>query len=265
MFFNSELDYSIGVEHTSEQYRHFGRRLYQLKQQQQTYWLKYQRQDVDSVVHIVGWQQEYAFYQYFSRADFILPHQMIDLSQLQGINDDMGSGLILPDRNLYFLSPPKDIADAYTRIRKAYLLLFKLHTFGWVHGDLKPQHFLSDDESLYLIDFEHSFKIGETVSHIHATPRYMAPELFHGQNKSRLSDFYALGVVLYQWLTQSKLQAASYYDWAILHCQQPFNVLNTPYACLDYLISPLLTKQACMREQQLQELKSILNQDIALV
>lgn len=48
----------------------------------------------------------------------------------------------------------------------------------------------------------------------------MAPELFHGKNKSVQSDLYALGIILYEWLTQTKLRANSYHDWAVLHCQQ---------------------------------------------
>lgn len=47
----------------------------------------------------------------------------------------------------------------------------------------------------------------------------MAPELFHGANKTVQSDLYALGIVLYEWLTQTRLQANSYHEWAVLHCQ----------------------------------------------
>ena len=47
----------------------------------------------------------------------------------------------------------------------------------------------------------------------------MAPELFHGTRKNIQSDLYAFGVVLYEWLSQIRLQANTYHDWAVLHCQ----------------------------------------------
>ncbi len=47
----------------------------------------------------------------------------------------------------------------------------------------------------------------------------MAPELFHGTRKNIQSDLYAFGVVLYELLSQIRLQANTYHDWAVLHCQ----------------------------------------------
>ena len=47
----------------------------------------------------------------------------------------------------------------------------------------------------------------------------MAPELFHGEIKTVRTDLYALGVILYEWLSGKRLIARNYQDWAVLHCQ----------------------------------------------
>lgn len=84
---------------------------------------------------------------------------------------------------------------------------------------LKKEHFRKFKQEFYLIDFEKTRLISSPDPITDATPRYMAPELFHGANKTVQSDLYALGIVLYEWLTQTRLQANSYHEWAVLHCQ----------------------------------------------
>lgn len=68
----------------------------------------------------------------------------------------------------------------------------------------------------------------------------MAPELFHGANKTVQSDLYALGIVLYEWLTQTRLQANSYHEWAVLHCQKLNVVLPSSFQVFLPLLSGLL-------------------------
>ncbi|KCX88391.1 tyrosine kinase family protein [Acinetobacter sp. 72431] len=76
-----------------------------------------------------------------------------------------------------------------------------------------------------------------------ATPRYMAPELFRGGYKSIQSDLYAFGIVLYEWLTQTRLEASSYRDWAVLHCQNLTIQLPTQFLIFLPLLVGLLQKQ----------------------
>ena len=71
----------------------------------------------------------------------------------------------------------------------------------------------------------------------------MAPELFHGANKTVQSDLYALGIVLYEWLTQTRLQANSYHEWAVLHCQKLNVELPSLFQVFLPLLSGLLQKQ----------------------
>ena len=86
-----------------------------------------------------------------------------------------------------------------------------------------------------------------------ATPRYMAPELFHGANKTVQSDLYALGIVLYEWLTQTRLQANSYHEWAVLHCQKLNVVLPSSFQVFLPLLSGLLQKQQQSRFSNVHE------------
>ncbi|MBF7695001.1 protein kinase domain-containing protein [Acinetobacter rathckeae] len=246
----------------SEQY---GRKLYQLIQNEQQYWLKYQQTDEleqYSQIHIDGWQRELLFYHKHKDVAYVLPSQMIDLAQLRGI-DARGQGMLLPHKNYYFTSAPQNVCEAQQRIKAVCQVLFQFHALGYVHGDIKKHHFLADLQGLYLIDFEHSFYDGTEIVGTHATPRYMAPELFHGALKTQESDFYALGIVVYEWLTHKKLFAKDYHDWAVLHCQCEFYTLPEVYKGLQPILDIMLSKRVEQRKQCLQQLKSILNQQIA--
>lgn len=81
------------------------------------------------------------------------------------------------------------------------------HGRGMVHRDLKPSNImLTGDGQVVLTDFGIA-RILETArprpigGRPAGTPAYMAPEVAQGQPASRLSDIYALGVVLYELMT----------------------------------------------------------------
>ncbi|WP_196422103.1 protein kinase domain-containing protein [Acinetobacter baretiae] len=248
---------------SSEQY---GRKLYQVVQQGQVYWLKYQKLNdvkICSQIHIDGWKRECHFYNIHKNEPFVIPHQVIDLKDLNNMEDE-GYGLIFPHKKNYFQSISRNIDEIQQSIKALCELLFELHLLDYVHGDIKKQHFLMDEDHIYMIDFEHSFNIYTPLSGIHATPRYMAPELFHGVSKSAESDFYALGVVIYEWLTEQKLSASSYQDWAVIHCQHYFYTLPMKYEPLQPILDCLLEKSLFKRKEKLKQLKSILNQQIAM-
>ena len=96
-----------------------------------------------------------------------------------------------------------------------------------------------------------------------ATPRYMAPELFHGEAKTLASDLYALGIIVYEWLTQRRLQAKSYQDWAYLHCQQLKIELPAAYLGFQDLLEAMLNKQKSQREVSFLALKTLLSTENA--
>jgi len=87
--------------------------------------------------------------------------------------------------------------------------LLALHAAGKLHRDLKPHNALVTDEGrVVVLDFGLAAAAdgdgaGQTISDlgINGTPAYMAPEQAAGQPACAASDFYALGVMLFEVLT----------------------------------------------------------------
>ena len=76
------------------------------------------------------------------------------------------------------------------------------HRRGIIHRDLKTGNVIlcktqNDDRRVVITDFGLS---GETTqaAELGGTPKYIAPELWHGAKASVASDIYALGVILYE-------------------------------------------------------------------
>jgi serine/threonine protein kinase len=82
--------------------------------------------------------------------------------------------------------------------------LHAAHENGIVHRDLKPSNiFVMPDDSVKIIDFGivHMIDTRTTLTIAAGTPAYMSPEQVQGQPASKLSDIFALGVVVYETLT----------------------------------------------------------------
>jgi len=83
------------------------------------------------------------------------------------------------------------------------------HRIGIVHRDVKPANILiADDGSAKVADFGIA-KSTEGLDHtlageIIGTPAYLAPERLEGKRATPESDFYSLGVVLYEALSGQK-------------------------------------------------------------
>jgi serine/threonine protein kinase len=90
-----------------------------------------------------------------------------------------------------------------------------LHAHGVVHRDIKPENCLierrSDRECIKLLDLgiakvtADAWNVGEVPTTdarmVLGTPRYMAPEQMYGHDVDRRADIYAVGVILYEFLT----------------------------------------------------------------
>jgi len=105
-------------------------------------------------------------------------------------------------------SPPPD----FERVRDALWQLTEglttLHAAGKLHRDLKPSNVLVTTENrVVLLDFglviekEASARRDPREGKPAGTPAYMAPELIRGDPASEASDWYSVGVMLYQALT----------------------------------------------------------------
>ncbi|ATZ67674.1 protein kinase domain-containing protein [Acinetobacter haemolyticus] len=210
---------------TKSQSYAYGRRLYTFQMGQEMYWLKFHLTNTNPILQ-AAFQHELSFYQSCSsdNASFLIDHRIISLAQQSSVLRDLGEGigLVVLDSVPFFtdLNPYQQLETIKQMIQQALYALGELHQMGWIHGDLKVEHFRLYKNTCRLIDFEQSLQLHHQTHNLNATPHYMAPELFHGKNKSVQSDLYALGIILYEWLTQTKLRANSYHDWAVLHCQQ---------------------------------------------
>ena len=82
--------------------------------------------------------------------------------------------------------------------------LASVHKAGLVHRDLKPANVIRERGGrIVLLDFSvAAFRTGPEAPagrlSLSGTPLCMAPELFRGQEASRASDLYSLGVLLYR-------------------------------------------------------------------
>ena len=102
------------------------------------------------------------------------------------------------------------------------------HRAGLVHCDLKPQNILvSPDGRVKITDFGISQALASLTSEepseiVWGSPKYFAPEQAAGIPPSPASDVYALGVVLFEMLTNSlPFKASSAEELARMHQTTP--------------------------------------------
>ena len=159
----------------------------------------------------------------------------------------------------------------------------KLHYCGWLHLDLKPSNILLAEKNLVsrstihslqiaLIDFALAQRMAEpskqgACSRItQGTPKYMSPEQFLGQPLNQQTDYYALGLILYELLAGQSPFCADlansnhhYQQWAIQHCQQPVPLLPPSLSNFQTLIDGLLAKDRQNRIQTTAPIRDLAN------
>lgn len=70
-----------------------------------------------------------------------------------------------------------------------------------MHWDLKPENILVDkDKNIKLADFGWSavYKENEIRETVCGTCEYMAPEIFQKKRQTKMTDIWALGILLYE-------------------------------------------------------------------
>ena len=89
------------------------------------------------------------------------------------------------------------------------LALEYLHTNKIIHRDLKPENILFDKNGyIHIVDFGIAKMLNnepeEKVIHISGTPGYMAPETIFKEKHSYTSDFFSLGVIIYEMMLKKR-------------------------------------------------------------
>ena len=246
----------------------FGRSLFSFEYQQQHYWLKTQAGNVNQSYE-AGFLNELAFYQQYAdqphssntMPDFLLPFQVIAHLKMDGQPESGRAALILSHTEpLFYDCAGMSLNEIKETLLNVLDVVDQLHQLGWIHADLKREHFVHYQQRVCLIDFEQVQKINspQNVQSLTATPRYMAPELFHAEEKTVQTDIYALGIVFYEWLTGQRLTAGNYQDWAYLHCQRLSIELSEQFGPFKKLLSGMLAKQKEQRFTSIYAVKQCL-------
>ena len=104
------------------------------------------------------------------------------------------------------MAPTLDNDRLRSAIRQAVAGLQALHRAGQLHRDIKPSNVLiTRDERLVLLDFGMVTDVSLTGSKrsisVAGTPAYMSPEQGSGHTLTEATDWYSLGVMLFEALT----------------------------------------------------------------
>lgn len=247
----------------------FGRRLYQFTFNQQRYWLKTQIKHGGHQTHLESFQHELNMYGIFaqhpSSQALLLNYQMLEPNNLCIENEQVEQLLIIEHAVGLFEQAAEQMSLEQLRhiLWLAMDAIEKIYAAGYLHADLKREHFVIQQGQCKLIDFEQSLEIEHQSRLMTATPRYMAPELFQGQAKSIQSEIYALGIIFLEWLTAKRLQAANYQDWAYLHCQRLRIDLPEQFRVFQPLLMLMLDKQKQQRMVDFYRLKRALMTEFA--
>lgn len=270
-----QIDLTSLTACNSLQSQALGRRVFKINQHGKTWWLK-GRVKGGNALSEQAFLNELDTYNKLTtlQVGFLLPFQIFKPIQnsiepslnLQAPcqatqNIWLEQGLKVQHATALFSQEPKQLRmnQVIQVLLQSLDVLNTLHEIGWLHGDLKIEHFRKDHSQCYLIDFEQAQTLDEKFSQISATPRYMAPELFHGEAKTVQTDIYALGIIWLQWLTQQKLSEKSYLDWAYLHCQHLKVHLPPQFLHLTTILNAMLAKHKQQRCTNIYQIKQILS------
>lgn len=258
---------SLGTAINSARSQSFGRRVYCIESTTGKYWVKQQLAHVNAEYER-GFLNELEMYSRLNALESPDHSFLSNFSITQAMSSNTSSVLLLSDslnlQDAVALFAENSLELQFSQVicilKQSLDVLENLHELGFIHGDLKVEHFRQQSERLCLIDFEQTCHLDD-VKHMPntATPRYMAPELFHAQPKSVQTDLYALGIIWLEWLTQEKLQAKSYQDWAFLHCQDLKIELVPKFYALNEILNLLLMKKKQVRCTNIYQIKQLLS------
>lgn len=159
--------------------------------------------------------------------------------------------------------PPKESLGIISKIAPA---LDYAHKQGIIHRDIKPDNIMfRSDGTPVLVDFgiaravDTDLQMTKTGMGI-GTPHYMSPEQCKTGPLDGRSDFYSLGVVLYELLTGEKpYKAETILAMALRHIQDPVPKLPAPLARYQPLVDKMMAKNKEDRVQNGTELQQLID------
>jgi len=94
------------------------------------------------------------------------------------------------------------IPEIGTFYHQTAMALYAMHSVGWLHCDVKPQHLIvTPKREIKLIDFGQCRRPRDGKVKLQGTPDYMAPEQLKGETVDERTDIYGLGATFYWALT----------------------------------------------------------------
>jgi hypothetical protein len=158
-----------------------------------------------------------------------------------------------------------DPNEAVRILQRILTAVETLHAGRIAHLDLKPENIFSRaDGSVVLIDFNISERFGEKASHVapgefRASPDYMSPEQGQGGIVDARSDFYALGVILFEMIAGHRpFQGDNAVQVIFRHLHDEIPLLPRRARGLQPVIDKLLAKNPAERPADLGAVRALL-------
>jgi hypothetical protein len=161
-----------------------------------------------------------------------------------------------PGGGEYATMPPLETGEQFERLRAGLAQLAEgvaaLHAAGKLHRDIKPSNVLVDRQGrVVLLDFGLVIGLGDREGAVVGTPAYMAPEQAAGGRVVPASDWYSVGVMLYEALTGQLPFSGSHVQMIVAKQEQeaprPSSLVPAVPPDLDELCAGLLRRDPTAR------------------
>lgn len=147
-------------------------------------------------------------------------------------------------RRSYMKGTPLPLSTIAYYVKQVASALQYAHDQNLIHRDIKPENMLLDQSNqVVLSDFGIALmsqsSLYQSTQEVAGTAAYMAPEQFEGKAR-RASDQYALGIVVYEWLSGDRPFQGSFAEIASQHMFVPPPPLREKIPALSPLVEQVV-------------------------
>jgi len=201
-----------------------------------------------------------------TQSDSISQIQTIKLSGEEKTNDDQVVVSINSQPNFKF-----DSIRLRDALRQLAAGIYAIHTAGKLHRDIKPSNILVTEEGrVVILDFGLAMELvsKKQQEHIVGTPAYMSPEQCVNSTLTEATDWYSVGVILYESLTGKRPFSGQVMD-LLSHKQRfeplaPSKLVKDIPKDLDLLCQQLLKKDPQKRPSGKEILERLSNNNLSV-